>query len=654
MFDQILAHWPLILQIAGGAALVAAIVFGSLYLVRRKRAFEAKKYFVRGMTKEQRALLSAQGIPFEARPLGDLEEATLIGATDLKRALKALNAQVVSHFPTSSSSEKEVVLTYRLKKDHPLVAKHKVELLGDVLVNRKRLMRVVRDEILPHVEKDIVIHAASEVYEPTADGKFHLVIHSSASNAGWQESPRKIWSVPFSRNGRSFNPSGTGFPLIDESTGFTVGELSNDGDYLYLHADVLDAYGRGGWFTRLANRLNVFGWHDGLGLLLRILQRSKAEADPTVYIRDTVEKLKAEGLVPSATVQPAAVTFDGLAATRAKTVFESLVNQILVPACGVKSVHVLNCYGQTRQPMMDGGNDVLRIYMQAAPSGSKILDAPDKLFGLKLLRREKTYAPSALGVPILDDSGNCVGELVENCLYLHHSIILSGSRVDTRMLARVLAEVAKVFQSRRTDGVNGAVNAQFQDECLRHYAVAQGKGAVKQDEVRNAHASMHTALDAARKAQQELYRLESAPHAELGKEFDALCSIPKVKDVRVTRDDVVVLTDVVYCTDPRTNTLHEIGAFEIFIPTNAHGVVRWINKTRRVTASRMGMNAPHVNEEGHACLGNMKDVFPAFIARRDFASAVEAAIAFVEAVNVDDAWGKYINQWPVATRTNRT
>jgi hypothetical protein len=60
------------------------------------------------------------------------------------------------------------------------------------------------------------------------------------------------------------------------------------------------------------------------------------------------------------------------------------------------------------------------------------------------------------------------------------------------------------------------------------------------------------------------------------------------------------------------------------------------------------MNAPHVDAEGKACLGNMKEVFSQLLAERQYAAVVEAAIAFVEAANPDDTWGKHIDKWPRA------
>ena len=60
------------------------------------------------------------------------------------------------------------------------------------------------------------------------------------------------------------------------------------------------------------------------------------------------------------------------------------------------------------------------------------------------------------------------------------------------------------------------------------------------------------------------------------------------------------------------------------------------------------MNAPHVDENGNACMGNTKDLFPTLIAKREFASVAELAIAFVESVNLDDNWGKFLDRWPIA------
>jgi hypothetical protein len=96
--------------------------------------------------------------------------------------------------------------------------------------------------------------------------------------------------------------------------------------------------------------------------------------------------------------------------------------------------------------------------------------------------------------------------------------------------------------------------------------------------------------------------------------------------------------------------LHEIGAFDIQIPTNGSSDIRWFNRTRKVDGYREGMNAPHVWAAGNACLGNTEALFPKLTAKRDFASAVQVAVAFIEYVNVDDPAGKLIHHWPYARR----
>ena len=50
----------------------------------------------------------------------------------------------------------------------------------------------------------------------------------------------------------------------------------------------------------------------------------------------------------------------------------------------------------------------------------------------------------------------------------------------------------------------------------------------------------------------------------------------------------------------------------------------------------------------NVCCGIMKVVFSQFLLASQYAAVVVAAIAFVEAVNTDDTWGKHIDRWPRA------
>jgi len=135
----------------------------------------------------------------------------------------------------------------------------------------------------------------------------------------------------------------------------------------------------------------------------------------------------------------------------------------------------------------------------------------------------------------------------------------------------------------------------------------------------------------------------TTPDQHLELECERIRALANVREVMLTKKKILVFTDTVYCTDPRNNLVHKIGRFRIEIPL-FEGVIRWFNLERQVN----GFQAPHVKSTGNACLGNMKDLLPQLIGKREFAVATTMAIAFVESVNVNDGWGKHIDLWPVA------
>lgn len=150
--------------------------------------------------------------------------------------------------------------------------------------------------------------------------------------------------------------------------------------------------------------------------------------------------------------------------------------------------------------------------------------------------------------------------------------------------------------------------------------------------------------------EQKLEQLKSANGmtiARYAEEYEKLVSLPKVKKVTVDGGEIKVFTTTLCCVDPRTSVTHEIGEFEIRIPTSESGSVAWFNLTRRVNGYASNQSAPHIWENGTACLGNTQEIFPELIASYEFASVALVAIQFVESVNVDDAAGKHINRWPI-------
>jgi hypothetical protein len=267
-----------------------------------------------------------------------------------------------------------------------------------------------------------------------------------------------------------------------------------------------------------------------------------------------------------------------------------------------------------------------------------------------MIKREEAFAPSAHGVPLIDDNGFIVGEIVGRNLYLHMHYIHFGAKLEAALAAKLLLEVRKEVQAAAVeadeDAIKRRVAEHYVQECTRQYAVGKALK-VSAGDLAAAQSDFHGHLRGALLEEFDLLRLQAAPAEEIGREFDELTQLANVTGVKVEGDKIVVSTDVLYCVHPRSHVRYEIGAFDIQICTSTN-MIKWFNKTRKVSGGSGKMNAPHVDPNGNACMGNTKDLFPALIQKREFASAVQLAIAFVEAVNLEDNWGAYITNWPVA------
>ncbi len=155
-------------------------------------------------------------------------------------------------------------------------------------------------------------------------------------------------------------------------------------------------------------------------------------------------------------------------------------------------------------------------------------------------------------------------------------------------------------------------------------------------------------------AKREYVFCRSAPNQEalaqaFRAEFGRLLQTDKVIGVRVTAQTILVYTDTLYATARDTNLRHEVGKFLIVIDVDGkNGGIRWFNSSRRVNASRPGMNAPNVYEDGTAYQDELLATFYELIARFQFAAVADMAIQFIEEVTNNDL-ATTINNWPVAT-----
>lgn len=592
--------------------------------------------FVRWLTEEQKEKLRLASIPYTPSSVATGEDGLSFSPQSFARAKRLLGARVVEVFKSSNRNVEEAVLTFSCRRDHALRG-FKTEVAGSIKwydfrrrLKHRRLATFIDEVLMPSVRKDIVVHLQHGRHaDPATDGKFHVYLYSTPTNHNQHAYiPNRLLGAQFGNQTAALVASGTGVPVLEPLTNFAVAELVDNN--LYVHLDIVN--GR----NLIARR----------GLLLRILQQVEGELAADKFLEDLIGSVKAENeIVLEGETADFRVEGEGITGRRL-VVLSSLVREILTPVVR-SNVIIRDCNGQNAAPVDDGK---FRIFMHSSPIGAPCMNAPEQIWGHRMIKREEAFAPSAHGVPLIDDNGFIVGEIVGRNLYLHMHYIHFGAKLEAALAAKLLLEVRKEVQAAAVeadeDAIKRRVAEHYVQECTRQYAVGKALK-VSAGDLAAAQSDFHGHLRGALLEEFDLLRLQAAPAEEIGREFDELTQLANVTGVKVEGDKIVVSTDVLYCVHPRSHMRYEIGAFDIQICTSTN-MIKWFNKTRKVSGGSGKMNAPHVDPNGNACMGNTKDLFPALIQKREFASAVQLAIAFVEAVNLEDNWGAYITNWPVA------
>jgi len=349
------------------------------------------------------------------------------------------------------------------------------------------------------------------------------------------------------------------------------------------------------------------------------------------------------------------------------TGFIDTVRKILLPV--VKSdIELWSCNGKNYSPREDG---VFHIFFFSSSVELAEIAVPKNIWRTTTTCHETARGPSGLDCAIIDEAtGYEVAELIGNNLYIHHHLNHSGGVYsELAIFSRLLKEVVKKLSQPKLSLEEEIKLIQQQAETKRQQVrqayVATCSVFVSQEAVQAKAESekwdritkdLERQLDVASRelndARSKIENYSEFRQNELekfGLEFDKLLSIPQVLEVKIEGNVIKVFTDILYCVDPRTELKHEIGEFRIEITTNdPRDGIRWFNLARKVDTYWIQANAPHVDGNGKACLGNAKYLFPPLIQNCEFAVVAMMAIQFVESVNVGDGAGQYVNRWPFA------
>jgi len=328
-----------------------------------------------------------------------------------------------------------------------------------------------------------------------------------------------------------------------------------------------------------------------------------------------------------------------------------IASDVLAPVVGKKIV--IAHRGKTQKPIEDG---CFHIHCWSSVRGRRVYTPPSELWIFTVQDRSKSYKPSGDGLALKAGRWSH-SELVGNNLYIHHNIFADPNRpstYDLELFKKILDAVTRAYTD-TTPELDELAKTNYVNFCLK-----RKDDSIKQLEDRNAKArqalqsSVQASLQKIRLAKQSQFDLTQALNskpADMRKkfeiEFERLLEHPKIVKVRVTSGKFMVDTETLYCTDPRSKKVHEIGKFCIEINPNT-GSIRWDNLTRKVDGMRRNMNGPHIWADGQACMGNTSSSFHSLIANYELAIAAHLAIEFVESVNVNDGAGERINNWPLA------
>lgn len=301
------------------------------------------------------------------------------------------------------------------------------------------------------------------------------------------------------------------------------------------------------------------------------------------------------------------------------------------------------------------------IHIWSSKIGERNTKPPKKIFDIPVSCRDLAFTDSGLESKKITSDGWVVGELFDNTLYIHHDVCHTGDDDELKLFQKILDEVKQVYNTpERREYLK---SLEYKRNLDNFVSLCVSKQLNSMKKMKNAFEDMNYEVDEYRKKlsqsiekREELRRKMDSlkPTIDLngGKfqtQYNQLMKLDNVKKIRFPEQGkLLVYTEVLDCVDPRTNKLHEIGAFKITIDMNNRDV-RWKNMTRLVknAYNSEGMQAPHIFKDGHACYGNIEETFAECLAKQDFYSIVILSIKFIQSVNTNDSAGEHIDKWPL-------
>lgn len=123
-------------------------------------------------------------------------------------------------------------------------------------------------------------------------------------------------------------------------------------------------------------------------------------------------------------------------------------------------------------------------------------------------------------------------------------------------------------------------------------------------------------------------------------QWNALISHPRVENVSVVNDNIVINTGEFDLHHPSTGASVPLGKFNITIPTTNTGHIYIANTTN----AKEGRDHPHVSNN-NPCWGDSEALIAELRAAGEISGLIEVIFQYLETYNPRDYWGRFARLW---------
>lgn len=314
------------------------------------------------------------------------------------------------------------------------------------------------------------------------------------------------------------------------------------------------------------------------------------------------------------------------------------------------------------------GADAIVISIWSCPRNSFIdsySTVPPRVFGTVASNRDQPMAVKPLfGDHIIMD-GNYQAMLIrDNVVYILHDLVETGSEAEFELFGKYLMK-AKEWLTASKESRETMMNDEMKKikmQRAKEFASLLNGRIVRQTqtfereiaELKTSMTSYTKRLMEAERTKEiktiQLIKMKESVDENNGKfigEYERLFKIPELVNVEIQENKLMLFTSPIAVLDNRSKLKHDLGEFRIEL-NFTDGNVKWFNLTRQVNGHQSRQNAPHVWNDGRACLGNTEQMFNELMRDYQIHAAAQMAVAFVKEVNVDDTAGDKVTRWPIA------